>query len=305
MVRFFVISIGVYWLLGHSPWVDAATLAPPDAREVVRYWQQTLDALDPFEPQFAASKTDGRLWFRGWRDSEYEAAWWPGERGYTVLVNADLPNGWGAPDDGQEWISVRPPVWTVAGLPDRDGYCLRAQMLALAQAARVARRMSRDDRPLLLLAEGLGAPAALALAAAQPDATAGVVLLDPAPYQHLVGNSVGVPDAEGVALARLLAANPTWRGPLGHSLAVYDLAALAPVVSCPVVVVVSDRCPQWLGEAVDDWQWQALTVGVPRPRLAALAQAPWFGTLWADCLEAVSRRGSAGSRYSEVPALAP
>lgn len=279
------LAIGVMMAV-KAPWALAACTS--GQRELTEYWRQALDELECFPPEYVMDQATGALTFWAWQGRRYQATFWAGQRDLLVLMCASAPKGWEPPDDGNKWLCVAPPRWSTRGLPDPHGYCVREHFLQMAQALRVVWEMGRRRIQCLVVAERFGAPAALAMALAEPAAVAGVVLVQPRPYEHLRDGRVCVGGEEGEALKCLISRHPEWADDLEQALAAYDIRVLAEAVKVPIVAVAPSAAPAWLRYAIRDWGWQLLTSD-PTPALQRLVSMPWFGEMWSEALGLVER----------------
>ena len=244
-----------------------------------------MKELDAFPPQIVADTAGGTLRFSGWRDRKYEArVWWGDEDLPAVVLVADVAKNWAPPQDGRTWVVLPPVTWSATGLPDPDGYCIREQALAIEQAGRVIEKLQKRPVGMIVVAEGLRAAAAMGVAVGDPERVVGLTLIEPAGYVHMAGGRVLIDGREGVALAHLANAHPTWRTAMQQGLGCFDLAKLGPAVKLPVAVVVgTDGGEDWLDDAQTWWGWRCLDVKLKGPSMEQVLQARWFGALWADC----------------------
>lgn len=267
----------------------------PSRQDTLDFWQHTLDLLEAFPPGLVRLLDGTYMWETGYCNKIMFIRCWPARTSSRVVLAAGFPANIAPPDDGMTWLVLPQLRWTVAGLPDRDAYCLRARALWIAQTLRAAEWDRRQSVRTVLLAEGLDAPAALAVAAIYEQRVAGVVLVNPRPWRHFSNGRIALEGIEGKLLSAFLAKHPRWRRYLAEGLQVYDIEQLIQCVQCPVVVLTSlRRPPRWLWIAAREYGWMLEHSDRRSPPLSELARSPVFGALWARALDDIDfarRRG--------------
>ncbi|MBC7287105.1 MAG: hypothetical protein H5T86_03485 [Armatimonadetes bacterium] len=257
----------------------------PSALDTQGFWQHVFDVLEAFPPNYVASADSGTVWQSGYCGNVTVVRCWPAASLPFIVIAAGFPADQPPPEDGLAWAVLGPWTWRPPSLPDAASYCLRWRALWMAQVLRAAESTVGQPVKAVILAEGLDAPPALAVAAFHPDRVEGVVLVNPRPWQHLNRGKVALEGAEGRALAAVLARHPDWAAALGEALRPYDIAELAPLVGCPVVVVASLWRPEpWLLSAAEEFGWALVDSGRRNPPLAELVRSKVFDVLWPEAL---------------------